>query len=46
MMENAATFQRVADDTRPQLDLSGWGLRASAILYLSVMIAVPVFVVF
>ncbi len=45
-MENATTYSRVADAPRPQLDISGWGLRVSALLYLSLMIAVPVFVVF
>ncbi|MBN2304086.1 MAG: sulfate ABC transporter permease subunit CysT [Anaerolineae bacterium] len=36
----------IVNASRPRLDLSGWGLRGTAILYLLVMIALPVFVVF
>ncbi|MBN1963854.1 MAG: sulfate ABC transporter permease subunit CysT [Anaerolineae bacterium] len=35
-----------ARDTHPRPDLSGWGLRGAAAIYLAVMIAVPVLVVF
>jgi sulfate/thiosulfate transport system permease protein len=46
-MQGTAHFEKEAVIApRPQLDLSGWGLRGTAILYLLVMIALPVFVVF
>lgn len=46
-MQNAARLEQEAVNApHPQLDLSGWGLRGTAIVYLLVMIALPVFVVF
>jgi sulfate/thiosulfate transport system permease protein len=42
----ALDHKQTATRAKPRPDLSGWGLRTSAIIYLLVMIALPVFVVF
>src|SRR5690242_15578011 len=38
--------ESAAAKPRPQVDFSAWGLRAAAITYLSIMILIPIYVVF
>ena len=45
-MQQAVYSHATISKAHPQPDFSGWVLRSTTILYLSAMIAVPVFVVF
>lgn len=42
----APSYGSAVAKSRPQPDLAGWGLRIAALTYLSVMILVPIYVVF
>lgn len=45
-MQTTADFNSAAVRKTSQLDVSGWGLRTSAMIYLALMVALPVLVVF